>query len=194
MPLQEFTSRKAVQLLATQSRRADLSSIELCKLHVEMGTYLAYQMLEEFDLQETQIQHVQGIKTGVELADGHNIAVCALMRAGLYAAEGIRNVVRDAQFFLLHGEEIPTEDLKGKTVIVADAVINTGRSIEKIIEQLQPDVARRIIVATLVMQKEATSLAEKYPDVSFYALRVSENKYVGKGGTDTGNRLFNTIH
>ena len=44
-----------------------------------------------------------------------------------------------------------------------------------------------------LMRKEAKYITDKYPNISFYALRISENKYTGKGGTDTGNRLFNTM-
>jgi uracil phosphoribosyltransferase len=194
MRLKEFTYKKAVQLLATQSRRADISSTELCEIHFEMGKFLAYEMLEEFELTETEIQHVQGIKTGVELADKSNIVIFALMRAGLYAAEGVRSIFTDSQFFLHSNIEEINVDLENKIVIIVDAVINTGKSIEKIIKQLQKHNAKRIIIATLIFQKDASYLADKYPYIQFYALRISENKYVGIGGTDTGNRLFNTTN
>jgi len=192
MTIREFTNKNAVQLLATQSRRADISSTELCKIHFEMGKYLAHQMLDEFELTETEIKHVQGIKTGCELADKNNILIFALMRAGLYAAEGVRSVFTDSQFFPV--KEIDNNDLENKIIIVVDAVINTGKSIEKAIEHLRKSKPRKIFVATLIMQKDALHLSEKYPDIYFYALRVSENKYVGKGGSDTGNRLFNTTN
>ena len=29
-------------------------------------------------------------------------------------------------------------------------------------------------------------------DITLVALRLADNKYIGSGGTDTGNRLFNT--
>lgn len=192
MTIKEFTNRKAVQLLATQSRRTDISSTDLCKIHFEMGQLLAYEMLEEFELAETEIQHVQGVKTGVELANKSNIIIFALMRAGLYAAEGVRSVFTDSQFFPVN--EIEKTDLENKIIIVVDAVINTGKSIEKAIEHLKRCNPQKIYVATLIMQKDAMYLSEKYSNVYFYALRVSENKYVGKGGTDTGNRLFNTTN
>ncbi len=179
-------------MLASQSRRTDISSVELCKIHFEMGKYLAYQMLDDFELTETEIKHVQGIKTGSELADKNNIVIFALMRAGLYAAEGVRSVFTDSQFF--PGTEIDSNDLEDKIIIVVDAVINTGKSIEKAIEHLRKSKAKKIFVATLIMQKDALHFADKYSDIYFYALRVSENKYVGKGGTDTGNRLFNTTN
>lgn len=192
MEIREFTNKNAVQLLATQSRRTDINSIELCKIHFEMGKYLAYQMLDEFELTETEIKHVQGIKTGSELADKSNIVIFALMRAGLYAAEGVRSVFTESQFFPVL--EIDNNNLENKIIILIDSVINTGKSIEKAIEHLRKSKPRKIFVATLIMQKDALHLSEKYSDIYFYALRVSENKYVGKGGTDTGNRLFNTTN
>lgn len=192
MAIREFTNKNAVQLLATQSRRTDISSTELCKIHFEMGKYLAYQMLDAFELAETEIKHVQGVKTGSELADKNNIVIFALMRAGLYAAEGVRSIFIDSQFFPV--TEIDNKELENKIIIVVDAVINTGKSIEKAIEYLLKSKPRKIFVATLIMQKNALHLSEKYSDIYFYALRVSENKYVGKGLTDTGNRLFNTTN
>jgi len=192
MKVKDFTSKNAVQLMATQSRRADISSTELCKIHFEMGKFLAYEMLDDFELTETEIQHVQGIKQGVKLTDQNNIVIFALMRAGLYSAEGIRSVFTESQFFPVNESVANENNLKDKTIIIVDAVINTGKSITKIIEHLQKNEPRRIFVATLIMQKEALQLADKYPDIYFYTLRISENKYVGKGESDTGNRLFNT--
>ncbi len=192
MAVRHFTDKHAVQLLATQSRRIDISSLEICKVHFEMGKYLAYQLLDDFELTETDIKHVQGIKKGVELLEKNNIIIFGLMRAGLYAAEGVRNIFTESQFHLVDNIETDQISCNDKIVIVVDAVINTGKSIEKVITKLLESKPKKIFIATLIMQKEALSLADKYPNISFYALRISENKYVGKGATDTGNRLFNT--
>lgn len=192
MTIKHFTSKNAAQLLATQSRRADVDAITLCKTHFEMGKFLAYEILDEFDLRDIEIQHVQGIKTGVELAHKDKVVIFALMRAGIYAAEGIRSVFVDSQFELLSDTPSRIINLEGKIAIVVDSVINTGKSIVKIIDFLIASKPSKIIVVTLIMQREALHLTDIYQDVSFYALRISENKYVGKGETDTGNRLFNT--
>ncbi|WMX17173.1 uracil phosphoribosyltransferase [Aureispira sp. CCB-E] len=193
MIFNEYTDKKAVQLLATQSRRIDISSLELCTVHLEMGKYLAYEILEELELEETRIQHVQGVKTGMKLKNENEIIIFPLMRAGLYAAEGIRSVIKDSQFAPYSKEEEEKLSLENKTIILVDSVINTGKSILKIIDSLNKKSIKKIIVATLILQKDALGLFEKYESISLYSLRVSENKYTGKGGTDTGNRLFNTI-
>lgn len=193
MKVREYTNNNAAKLLATKSRKTDVDSLELCKTHFEMGRFLGYQVLEEFQLTKIDINHVQGIKTGFELSDENSVIIFGLMRAGLYVAEGLRSIFSKCQFLLGENFETDKINLNNKIVIVADAVINTGRSIERIIQQLQDTNVKRVFIVTLVMQKEAMFLSDKYPNIFFYALRVSDNKYVGKGTTDTGNRLFNTF-
>ena len=191
MKVKHFTNKRAVQLLSTQSRRTDIGAAALCKVHFEMGKILAYEMLDEFELSEIEIQHVQGAKKGVQLSDKDNVVIFALMRAGLYAAEGVRSVLAESRFVLVNETADACGDLANKIVVIVDAVINTGDSVAKVIAHLQKGSPRKIIVGTLVMQKDAVRLADKYENVCFYALRISDNKYVGKGATDTGNRLFN---
>lgn len=194
MSIKSFSAEIAVQLLATKSRQADLSSVELCSVHFEMGKLLAYKMLEDFPITEIPIHHVQGVRQGVELAQKDDFVIVSMMRAGLYAAEGIRSVFSDGGFVLYNGLEDLELNLNGKIIIVVDSVINTGKSIERVVTELKSLNPAKIIVATLVMQQDATKLADQHREIDFYALRISANKYVGKGATDTGSRLFNTIN
>lgn len=194
MNVKDFSQKKAHIYLATQSRRADLKPLELGKIHFEMGCMLGYELLEEFEFTTIEIQHVQGVRKSLDLAAKDQIVIVAMMRAGLYAAEGVRHVFNESAFVLYNRPEDLGNNLTGKKVILIDSVINTGKSIQKTIDILIKLRVSKIFVATLVMQSEATFLARKYPMVAFYAFRVSKNKYVGKGGTDTGNRLFGTIN
>lgn len=196
MNLKEFTQSKTSQVLSTQSRRADLSALELSTLHFQMGQFLAYHILEDFEVAHCDIAHVQGKRQGFEIAGKGDICVMAMLRAGLFAAEGIRSIFKDGAFFLEQdnvAEIVSKHSLESKTVIIVDAVINTGKSIAKILNQLIGAKCYKIVVATLVMQDDARQLAIDFPDVRFYALRVSENRYKGTKGIDTGNRLFNTL-
>jgi len=59
LPLQHYTERKAVQLMATQSRRTDLTPSDLAKVHVDLGRYLAYELVELLDLEECEIHHLR---------------------------------------------------------------------------------------------------------------------------------------
>ena len=87
---------------------------------------------------------------------------------------------------------IPRELVAGRCVIVCDAVINSGASVRAQLPTLSALGPVQVVVVCLVMQEEAQALALEFPLVRFIAMRVSQNKFKGLGGTDTGHRLFNT--
>lgn len=60
-------------------------------------------------------------------------------------------------------------------------------------------MAHVVVVAGVVQDRSISQggLVYKYGmrvGLDLVALRTSENKYTGIGGTDTGNRLFNMTH
>ena len=62
-----------------------------------------------------------------------------------------------------------------------------------VINQIKLQKPQKIIVTCSVMPDTTVEIiSQKYPEISFYIFRISSNKYVGKGKTDTGNRLFGT--
>ena len=124
------------------------------------------------------------------------------MRAGLYVTNGVREVLQHSA--LLHvnpqrnvglpASELAEFDRLGpRTSVLIDSVVNTGASLEPVLAQLQ-ERGQRIFVLTLVGPvPTAERLERTWPDVTFLYARVSTNQYVGKGATDTGNRLFGTV-
>ena len=86
-----------------------------------------------------------------------------------------------------------------KTVVLVDSVVNSGKSILDFVRYIRTYQATvRILVVAGVIQSQSvttSSIAQefrRFRHLSFIALRLSENKFTGSGGTDTGNRLFNT--
>ena len=92
------------------------------------------------------------------------------------------------------------DNIKNKnSVVIVDSVINTGKSIMRIIDELKnhnPGID--VIIAANVIQNEA---AELFKDYLVFATRLSKNSFVGvnqskqtgKTGPDTADRLFNLI-
>lgn len=87
----------------------------------------------------------------------------------------------------------------GLLVVIVDSVINTGKSIMRIIDELKnhnPGID--VIIAANVIQNEAVEL---FKDYLVFATRLSKNSFVGvnqskqtgKTGPDTADRLFNLI-
>ncbi|MHA1342013.1 MAG: uracil phosphoribosyltransferase [Promethearchaeota archaeon] len=205
MPLYHYTQKNAIQLLATQSRRADLTPYELSQVHIELGRYLAYQIAEEIPLEEYEILHSQGKAIGKRIKNEKDILIFVFMRAGLYLGEGIRILFHSSPYYHINAKRgigltedefkslVPFE-LDNKIIILVDAVINTGDTMRPVINLFQEKNPKNIIVACSVMPDfTAFKLEKEYPNVNIYTIRISKNSYVGKGKTDTGNRLFGTF-
>lgn len=100
-------------------------------------------------------------------------------------------------------EDVEEHHLNGKsTVLLVDSVINEGKTTVNFVKHiwnLHPSI--RIVVVAGVVQGESVSndghifqSLKGLGKLSIVALRTSANKYTGSGGTDTGNRLFNTTY
>lgn len=188
--------------MATQSRDSTLSGHKLAEVHRRMGEAVGHHVVGLIGMEDIEFQHVQGIRKGPALSRKNPIAIFPLLRAGLFAGLGIWNTIPNAAFIPIsptRGEVFPNSDIKGlpnlsgMVVVVVDAVINTGSSLEPILQWVLSQNPEQVIVCSLVTPiPTAKRLAELYPLIEWIHARVSTNQYVGKGGTDTGNRLFNT--
>jgi uracil phosphoribosyltransferase len=202
MPLTHYSDRHLVKLLATDSRRTDTSPHELASSHVALGRFLGGELLEHLTLQPRDIHHPQGVRQGWQVAQEHRVALIVLMRAGLYAGQGVREVLRAAP--MLHvstprGKGLSEEELGQlgqldvRTCVLVDSVVNTGGSIEPALGQLAERGLRVFVLSLVAPRSTAERLAAAWPLTQFLFARLSENQYVGSGATDTGNRLFGTI-
>lgn len=156
------------ELISITKSNSGISGPTLARAHMELGETLADEFAD-LDLNDTTI--------------------VALLRGGLFFAEGM--------YFKL-GCKFQTYNPKTdefvrpntKNVILVDSVINTGKTIQEI---LQPDM----YVACCVINQKAVPLF----DNQLYTIRVSENSFVGANvlqqmgskGPDTTMRLFNLI-
>lgn len=121
--------------------------------------------------------------------DPKETTVVAILRSGIFFAEGIycRMGCRFDVYDPKHETFVRPET---KYVLLADAVIHTGKTIRKI---LQPDM----FVASCVTQADA---AAEF-DHQLYTVRISHNAFTGSDirvqqgdrGPDTTLRLFNRI-
>ncbi len=131
-----------------------------------------------------------------------NFVVIAMMRAGFFYAEGIADRIDFLGYpvsLFTFNKMLTTEELdfiQGKEVLIVDAVINTGKTILNLQQQLPNNCA--VKVSTTVIPQSSLDLAK---NIEIYTIRISENQYKGTKtqsihagfGPDTGDRLFNTM-
>ncbi|KAF9874895.1 uracil phosphoribosyltransferase [Colletotrichum karsti] len=185
------------------TRDSTVSGPSLRAAHHQVGWYLATEFLTEIlELEQYLIPHVQGhMVIGHKFLGEDETLIVALMRGGEPMAMGISEAMPRAMF--LHAKQ-PEDMTKGhvegkKAVFLVDSVINSGKSVKEFVDHVRAlDSRIRIaVVAGVVQERAITDVMRplsRIADLSLVALRLSEKKFTGQGGTDTGNRLFNTTN
>jgi len=199
------TSENAAKILMTPMRDANLHGPDLREAHRRVGYYLGTRFISDvIGVEEYSIKHVQNRTTdGYRLCHEQQTLIVALMRGGESMAFGVSDAFPLATFLHAKGtNDIKPDHLQDqKSILLVDSVVNTGKTVMEFVKHvrnLNPTI--RIIVVAGVVQEEFISncagVQVSDPQQHFYlvALRLSANKYKGKGNTDTGNRLFNTTH
>lgn len=177
--------KEADSLIAVCKSDSRQNGVILRDAHYKLGSLLAKQII----------------------SDVHNqpITVVIMMRAGLCFGLGIadeleRSGMETRVLFFQNNEQWEKEQNNcpyalDNTVLVVDAVINSGESILDFSKQLVR--SRQIIFATNVLSEKGL---KNFADKEVYAVRISRNSFVGSKsdtvidgkGPDTGDRLFNT--
>jgi len=201
----DATNKNSAKLLMTPTRDSRVAGHALRKAHSEIGKYLATEFLPELiGLEEYSIPHVQGNQTiGHRFCGEREILIIALMRGGEPMAFGVNEAMPLAGF--LHAkvpQDVQQQHVEGKrTVILVDSVINSGKTIIEFTEHIRLlSTSIHLLVVAGVIQSQSllngTRLSQilSTANVGVVALRLSDNKFPGRGTTDTGNRLFNTTH
>jgi uracil phosphoribosyltransferase/phosphoserine phosphatase/adenylylsulfate kinase-like enzyme len=200
----QASERTAAALLMTPTRNAEVSGPGLKEAHRRIGWYLGTEFLGSvIGLEKITIEHVQGHTTsGHQLLHERSTSIIALMRGGEPMALGVNDAFPLAMFVHAKSpDDIKPEHLRDPgAVLLVDSVVNSGKTIVEFVQAIRNMHATiRIVVVAGVVQAESVSgerfeALGRYGSVSLIALRLSNNKFTGRGTTDTGNRLFNTTH
>ena len=199
------TDKPAAKLLSTSMRDATRAGRALQEAHRCAGWYLATECFSAMlGVEEFSMQHVQGNTTkGFRVANEIQTLIIALMRGGEPMAFGVHDAMPLAMF--MHAKlvaDVKPQHLEGqRTIILVDSVVNSGKSVVEFVEhirELASDV--RVVVVADVVHIDAirtgvfANMLRNDGKLALIALRLSDNKYTGTKGIDTGNRLFNTTH
>lgn len=198
------TGRPAAKLLMTPTRDATVAGPALRAAHSRVGWYLATELLSRVvGMEEYPIPHVLGHSvSGFRFRHEEKTTIVAAMRGGEPMALGLNDALPLASF--VHASDprdLKPHHLKGqRTVVLVDSVVNNGTTVAEFVDRIRGlDAVISVVVVAGVVQARSLSrdsalgrTLERDRAVSLVALRLSENKFTGRGATDTGNRLFNT--
>lgn len=128
----------------------------------------------------------------------HNTVILELERGGRFFGDGVY-IGFGGTFYPINSAKDPVPKFDADRIIIVDSVINTGKSMKKMISLIKEDKPDTdVIIAANVIQAEALDLLIEY---KVFAVRLSQNSYIGKNqakqtgktGPDTADRLFNLI-
>lgn len=203
------TNRPASKMLAAPTRAMATKGVALQQAHRRVGYYLATELLpkatglERYDL----LTVLNKMSSGHRIRNERDTVIVSCMRAGDLLAQGVLEALPSAACVHAQqpGDLENTKHAKAvrdaKTILLCDHLINSGATTVEFVEKIRKDMGSgaRIVMVAGVVQANAVKEHNKmvktlrgYGTVGVVALRLSENSYQGKGGTDTGSRLFNT--
>ncbi|KAK3669802.1 hypothetical protein LTR78_010319 [Recurvomyces mirabilis] len=200
-----FTETAGAKLLMTPMRDAQISGVTLREAHRRVGWFLAIQCLSAvLNLDRKPIIHVQGQNTdGYCFENEARTTIVAMMRGGEPMAFGVNDAMPTSHFVhAFEARDVTKLHLdKQRTVVLVDAVVNSGASLVEFVRHIRGGHPRiRIIVVAGVVHQgslyrgEAIHGLSKEGHLTIIALRTSDNSFKGSRTTDTGNRLFMTTH
>ena len=155
------------ELIAITKSNSGVSGPQLAKAHIRLGELLAENLL----------------------VDPKDTTVVAMLRGGIFFAEGIYFKL-GCKFEVYDPKHGIFNRPKTKNVILVDSVINTGKTLREILET-------DMLLASCVTNEGAVA---EFGD-NLYTVRVSSNSFVGSNikkqsgskGPDTTMRLFNQL-
>jgi len=114
-----------------------------------IGEILAYKISEDLDFENKKVETPLGISS-IDVPK-NNVVLCSILRAGLPLHNGLLNYFDDAENafisayrkhiteneFEIKVEYFASPDLQGKTLILADPMLATGRSLVNVFEGLK---------------------------------------------------------
>ena len=155
-------------LIAITKSNSGISGPELAKAHIQLGIAMG--------------RHIKGLNP-------EDTTIVAMLRGGIFFAEGMYFAM-GCKFHIYDPKQEQFVRPETKNVILVDSVINTGKTILKILDSSMK-------VACCVINEKAVPVF----DDQLYTVRVSKNSFIGKNvkkqkenvGPDTTMRLFNQL-
>ncbi|NDV78866.1 hypoxanthine phosphoribosyltransferase [Dysgonomonas sp. 511] len=152
---------------------------------------------KEFELFLTQEEIEAAIdavaeKMNAELADKDPLFVCVLNGSFIYASELMKRISIPSEISFvkmssykgtkstgklkeIYGLE---EDIKGRTVVIVEDIVDTGYTMNLILDQLMDDEPKELLVTTLLLKPDVLKYSV-HPD--YVALEIPNDFIVGYG-------------
>lgn len=175
-----------------------------------LGEILAYELSKELHYQQKDVKTPLG-KCGLSLPEDE-LVICSILRAGLPLHQGLLNYFDDAENSFISAyrhhpdndekfeilvEYLASPSLEGKTLVLADPMLATGRSFSNVLKALEPmgSPARIHLVSVIGSDEGIDYLKSVFPEDSKLWIatidhELDKNGYIVPGLGDAGDLCF----
>lgn len=175
-----------------------------------LGEIMAYELSKELHFEAKEFTTPLG-KSSVNIPEDE-LVVCSILRAGLPLHQGILNYFDDAENSFISAyrhhpendenfeilvEYLASPSLEGKTLILADPMLATGRSFANVLKALEPmgKPAKIHLVSIIGSDEGIEYLKSEFPEDSKLWIatidhELDKNGYIVPGLGDAGDLCF----
>ena len=175
-----------------------------------LGEILAYELSKDLDYRDSEVITPLG-KINVAVP-ANEIVVCSILRAGLPLHQGILNYFDDAENSFISAyrhhpdndekfeilvEYLASPSLEGKTLVLADPMLATGRSFVNVLEALKSmgKPAKIHLVSVIGSDEGVEYLKSEFPEDSKLWIatidhELDKNGYIVPGLGDAGDLCY----
>ncbi|MCH4823084.1 uracil phosphoribosyltransferase [Gramella lutea] len=175
-----------------------------------LGEIMAYELSKELEYEKKEITTPLG-KSHVYLPK-NELVICSILRAGLPLHQGILNYFDDAENSFISAyrhhpdndenfeilvEYLASPSLEGKTLILADPMLATGRSFSNVLKALEPmGTPEKIHLVSVIGSDEGVEyLKTVFPKdsklwISTIDHELDKNGYIVPGLGDAGDLCY----
>lgn len=192
----------------TLMREKNTGAKDFRQLLNEISMLMGYEITRDIPMEDIEIETPVATMIARRVS-GKKLAIVPILRAGLGMVDGLLSLVPVAKvghigLYRDPESHLPVEyyckmppDIDERIVIVVDPMLATGGSASDAISMLKKRGCNNIKLMCLVGAPEgAEKVMADHPDVDIYIAaldeKLNENKYIGPGLGDAGDRLFGT--
>ena len=199
-----------IQHKLTHMRDRTTSTRTFRQLLRELTLLMGYEITRDLPLTTQPIETPLAPMDAPVIA-GKKVAVVPVLRAGLGMAEGLMDLIpsaRQGHIGLYRGDDrqpveyyVRLPELEGRTFIVCDPMLATGRSgahaVRVLVDRgVAPSQIR--FLALVAAPEGVAAFQEMHPEVPVYVAaldsHLDERAYIVPGLGDAGDRIFGTKH
>ncbi|CAI8332894.1 MAG: Uracil phosphoribosyltransferase [Flavobacterium sp. SCGC AAA160-P02] len=175
-----------------------------------IGEIIAYELSKDLDYKNEEIETVLGIKKSATI--NTSLVICSILRAGLPLHQGILNYFDTAENafisayryhpnkdenFEIKVEYFATPSLTDKTLIIADPMVATGKSLVTVYDAITKyGIPKKIHLVSVIGSKEGVRLIQNHfpENTDLWIADIDENLdnngYIVPGLGDAGDLSF----